>query len=228
MAELCARCHHRASSLGQGILLRLALLARGPLAQPSYSCPECHSSADPLEDHQVGCGGNGDGITRHNAIWNVLYSAAQSAALGPTCEAPGLVADSMSFPAVIFLPTWHQGRPVALDVHIISSLQQQLAHEAASMPGYALEVDIQRKLTSHLTPCCDAGVEFIPVVAEMLGGLSEDTIGIIRTLTTVYVYKFLLQLLWPTGAISLYVFHCLFIYVDVYTCTKYKLNEAVP
>ena len=155
-----------------------------PLHSTSYSCPECHSSADPLGDHQVGCGGNGDRITRHNAVRDVLYSAAQSAALGPTREVPGLVVDSMSRPADIFLHIWHQGCPVALDIHINSPLQQQLVHEAASMPGYALEIGTQRKLTSHLAPCRDARVEFIPVVAETLGGFFEDTIGIISYLAT--------------------------------------------
>ena len=52
------------------------------------------------------------------------------------------------------------------------------------MPGHALEVGTQRKLASHLAPCCDTGVEFVPVVAETLGGLSADTVGIIRSLAT--------------------------------------------
>ena len=33
---------------------------------------------------------------------------------------------------------------------------------------------MQRKLTSHLAGCRSAGVEFIPIVAETLGGLAED------------------------------------------------------
>ena len=42
-----------------------------------------------------------------------------------------------------------------------------------------MQVGVQRKLTSHLTGCQSAGVEFIPLVAETLGGLAEDTIHII-------------------------------------------------
>ena len=42
-----------------------------------------------------------------------------------------------------------------------------------------MQVGVQRKLTSHLTGCRSAGVEFIPIVAETLGGLAEDTIHII-------------------------------------------------
>ena len=119
------------------------LLARVPLHSTSYSCPKCHSPADFLGDHQVDCGGSDDRITCHNAVRDVLYSAAQAASLGPTREAPRLVAVSMSRPADLFLPTWHQNRSAALDVHIISPLQQQLEHGAASTPGHALEVGTQ-------------------------------------------------------------------------------------
>ena len=76
--------------------------------------------ADEFGDHQVACSGNGDRITRHNAILDVLFSAAQSAALSPERETNGLIPGSMSRPANIFLPIWHGGRPAALvDVHVI-------------------------------------------------------------------------------------------------------------
>ena len=140
-----------------------------PLHITAYSCPECHAMADPYGDHQVACGGNGDRIARHNAIHDVLYSAAQSAALGPSKEMPHLVSSSLSRLADIYLPTW--SRPAALDVHVISPLQQQTLGEAASTPGHALQVGVRRKLTSHLAECRSVGVEFIPIVAEALGGL---------------------------------------------------------
>ena len=120
-----------------------------PLHSSPYSCPECHNTADPFGDHQVGCGGNGDRITRHNAIRDVVFSAAQSAALAPSKEMPNLIPDSLSRPADVFLPTWSRGRPAALDVHVISPLQQQTMGEAASTPGHALQVGVQRKLASH-------------------------------------------------------------------------------
>ena len=124
-----------------------------PLHSAPYSCPECHSTADEFGDHQVGCGGNGDRIARHNAIRDVLFVAAQSAALAPSREASGVVPDSLSRPADILLPTWRHGRPAALDVHVISPLQQLTLHEAASTPGHALEVGVQRKLSAHLSVC---------------------------------------------------------------------------
>ena len=93
-----------------------------------------------------------------------------------------MVPDSHSRPADILLPTWSRGRPAALDVHVISPLQQLTLHKAASTPGHALQVGVQRKLASHLSACRSAGVDFIPVVAETLGGLAEDSIAIIRSI----------------------------------------------
>ena len=80
-----------------------------PLHSAPHLCPACRTSADEYGDHQVGCGGNGDRITRHNAVRDVIFSAAQSAALGPSREAQGLIPESLSRPADVFLPTWQGG-----------------------------------------------------------------------------------------------------------------------
>ena len=133
------------------------------LHSTAYSCPECHSTADPFGDHQVGCDGNGDRLVLHNAICDELYCAAQSAALAPSREMPHLIFNSLSRPAYVFIPTWSRGRPAALDIHVISPLQQQTLGQASLTPGHALEFSIQRKLTSHLTACQSAGVDFIPL-----------------------------------------------------------------
>ena len=106
-----------------------------PLHSTPYPCPECRCTADPYGDHQVGCGGNGDRIARHNAIRDVIFSAAQFAALAPSKEAPGLVPGSHARPADVFLPSWSLGRPAALDVHVISPLQVLTVAEAALTPG---------------------------------------------------------------------------------------------
>ena len=152
------------------------------LHSSSYPCPECHNTADPFGEHQVGCGGNGDGVTCHNAIRDIVFSTAQSAALAPSKETPNLIPDSLSRRADVFLPTWSHGRPAALDIHVISPLQQQTLGEAVSTPGHALQVGVQRKLTSHLSVCRAVSVEFVPFVMESLGGLAKDSISILRSI----------------------------------------------
>ena len=107
----------------------------------------------------------------HAGDWlNGVPSTAQSAALAPAKEMPNLIADSLSRPVDVYLPTWSRGLPAALDVHVISPLQQQSLGEAASIPGLALQVGVQCKLTTHLAECQSAGVDFVPIVVEALGG----------------------------------------------------------
>ena len=65
---------------------------------------------------------------------------------------------------------------------IISPLQQQTIAGAVRTPGYALDVGVNRKLRSHLSDCCSVGVDFIPLVAETLGGLAKDSIRIIQAI----------------------------------------------
>ena len=153
-----------------------------PLHSPPYSCPECRCTADQFGDHQGGYGGNADRIMRHNAIRDALFEAAQSAALSPTREASGVVVDSCSRPADILLPMWRCGRPAALDVHVISPLHDLILCAAASTPGHALNVGVQGKLAAHLSDCRAAGMGFVPVVLETLGGLSEDAISTVRAI----------------------------------------------
>ena len=103
-----------------------------------YQCPECGRNADTMGDHQVGCVGNCDRIARHNNIRDVLFNAAQSAALGPRKEALGVVPNSSARSADILLHNWCGGRQAALDVTVISSLQQLTVSEAAVTPGYII------------------------------------------------------------------------------------------
>ena len=138
--------------------------------------------ADRFGDHQVGCGGNVDRIARHNPIRDVLFSAAQYAALAPTKEAPSLVSSSHSRPADILFPHWSHGRPAALDVSIILPLQHLTLAGAASSPGYALCVCVRRKMSSNLPACRSAGVDFLSIVVETLGWWCPDGITTIRSI----------------------------------------------
>ena len=135
-------------------------------------CPVCHVVADPFGDHNVGCGGNGDRIFRHNDLQASVFSAAQSAALAPRREVPSVIPSSRSRPADIFLPSWVRGQPAALDVTIISTMQPATINGAASTQGHALLVGEARKLSTHEAACTAVGVSFVPIVMESFGGMS--------------------------------------------------------
>ena len=83
---------------------------------------------------------------------------------------------ALSSSSNVLLPNWSSGRPAALDVHVISPLQQQTIVEAAHTPGHALQIGVRRKLSAHLSACRSTGTDFIPLVAKTLVGLAEDTI----------------------------------------------------
>ena len=146
-----------------------------PLFGCPYQCPEYEAQADTMGDH-VGGGGNGDRIFCYNNIRDVLFSAALSAVLSPSKEASGIVPNSCSCPADILLPNWSQGHHAALDISVISPLQQLTMSGAASFPGHALQVCTQRKLSSHLSTCRSAGIDFIPMVVEALEGWSSEAV----------------------------------------------------
>ena len=67
-------------------------------------------------------------------------------------------------------------------MRISSPLQQQLLGEASFTPGHALQVGVGRKLAGHLSASRSTGTDFIPLVAETLGGLAEDTIRTVRSI----------------------------------------------
>ena len=43
------------------------------MSEEGARCRICHAVADPFGDHQVGCGGNGDRIHRHDSIRDAVF-----------------------------------------------------------------------------------------------------------------------------------------------------------
>ena len=115
------------------------------MVEDGSHCLICLRAVNQFGDHQVGCGGNGDRIHRHDSIRDALFSAAQTAALAPRKEVLSLIPSTRSRPADIFFPIWQRGQPAALDVTVISTLQQCIVEGAAVTQGYALAVGEERK-----------------------------------------------------------------------------------
>ena len=151
-----------------------------PMVEEGTRCPVCQAAADPYGDHQVGCGGNGDRIHRHDSLRDALFSAAQSAALAPRREVPSLIPGSISRPADVYFPCWKRGQPATLDVSVISTLQQLTVNGASTIQGHALSIGEERKLTVHAAPCRSVGVSFIPMIVESLGGWSPRAVDVIK------------------------------------------------
>ena len=73
-------------------------------------------------------------------------------------------------------------QPAAIDVTVISTLQHLTLAGAADTPGHALTAAEERKLVAHLGDCRAWGIQFIPLVAETLGGWSSDAIDTISSI----------------------------------------------
>ena len=101
---------------------------------------------------------------------------AQSAALAPRKEVPSLIPGTSNRPADIYLPNWAQGRPAALDVTVISTLQSPTVSKASTSQGHALRIGERRKMVHHYEACQSVGLSFVPLVVETLGGWSDDAI----------------------------------------------------
>ena len=82
----------------------------------------------------------------------------------------------------MFLPHWTNGRDTAIDVTVVSSLQQALVDRAAASPGAAL-VHAQSRKDTHSKDDCDAeGIEFCALPIEVLGGFSQKSVEIVSKL----------------------------------------------
>ena len=144
-------------------------------------CPICQGASDAFGDHQVGCGRNG----MHDAIRDVLFSAAQAATLAPRKEVPSLSLAQAVAQSDVYLLNWKRGQPAAIDVTVISTLQQQTQMGAANTPGHALTVAEEKKMAAHAEACHAVGVLFIPLAAETLGALSSEAIDTIASISRI-------------------------------------------
>merc|ERR1712126_527576 len=82
----------------------------------------------------------------------------------------------------VFLPSFEQGMDCALDVTVVSSLQQALLAKAWEEPGSALSFAFNRKMRQSRVACRQEGIKLIPLAFECLGGLHDTTISTVTKL----------------------------------------------
>ena len=97
-------------------------------------------------------------------------------------EVSSLIPSSQNRSADVYLPSWKGGHPAALDVTVISTMQQATIQGAAISHGYALLVGEERKMAAHADTCQAVGVSFIPLVVETLGGMSGSCVSTLACL----------------------------------------------
>ena len=70
----------------------------------------------------------------------------------------------------LFIRFWDNGRDAALDFTVISSLSPTYLDKSAREPGSALTLAYNRKMDKAFDSCNKAGISFIPMAVEALGG----------------------------------------------------------
>ena len=89
--------------------------------------------------------------------------------LAPHREAHALLPGSSRRPVDVYLLNWRGDRPAALNVLVISPMQQLTPIGAANTQGHTLQVGVNRKMNSKFSACHRAGITFIPMVSEVFG-----------------------------------------------------------
>ena len=97
----------------------------------SGPCPACKAESDKEGDHAIACGWEGERIARHNQLRDALFQTASQAALGPRKEEQAILPGSSCRPADVYLPSWSDGKDVAVDVTVVSSLPATLVDKVA-------------------------------------------------------------------------------------------------
>ena len=119
-------------------------------------CAFCPAhSLDPLRHHALTCKCGGDVVLRHNALRNTLVHFLHRAHAFVQVEVgAGLFPDhSQSRPADILLQNWNLGRPVALDISVVSPLNPSTLAEAGATFGAVLEATESRKHQANDEKC---------------------------------------------------------------------------
>jgi len=170
--------------------LRRRLLV--PVYKEETWCPVCDEVLDTKGRHATKCAGAGDRTSRHHAARNEVSRFAAEAGQNPELEKAGLLppgpddhGSNRRRPADVYLPSWSNGGPAALDLAITSPQRQDILSQAATRPGAAAEAYemYKRSYKDTAADCLSQGISFIPMVAEPSGGWGPSAACTLKALS---------------------------------------------
>ena len=144
-----------------------------PVFDKEGPCPACLRMSDKYGDHAMCCGSGGERISRHNHLRDALFDTAVAAGLGPVKEGRFLLPGTDRRPADVLVPNWAAGKDAAMDVTVVTPLQDATLPEAATTPGHALHYAYGNKVRGAGEACRRQGIAFLPMVVESFGGWHE-------------------------------------------------------
>ena len=105
---------------------------------------------------------------------------AQHASLNPMKEMPGLVQNSQSRPADVYIANWVDGRKMAFHVSVVSPTRDVIVHHYPDSAAAAIEMRKTTKHRTHLNDRRTQGIIFQPLVVETFGGWDKDAVKFLK------------------------------------------------
>jgi hypothetical protein len=166
--------------------ISVARRLRMRLLHEHSACPCCGAGMDVFMDHALVCPCGGDRTLRHNALRDCFFRfvveffgiKAQKEKQGLLPARPqdesvqGDVLRSGLRPADVWLPSYSDGKPCAVDFAVTSGLRSDCVRSAANDPSPIWEAyeNFKRRHADTATRCSDQGMSFEPFVVEAHGG----------------------------------------------------------
>ena len=130
-------------------------------------------------DHATCCTKNGDLVTRHNAVRNLVHSIASDGLLQPQLEKQGILGPTTGRrPGDVTIPNWKHGNGLAIDVAVTSPLTQTSLRLVNPCENYS-ETQKHRKYDVSFE---DTDYYFCALVFETLGGVNGEGEKVLRQL----------------------------------------------
>ena len=145
-----------------------------PIFDSAGPCPACLHQSDVYGDHAMCCRSGGERNSPHNNLRDALFDTAVAAGLGPVKEGRFLLPGNDRCPADVLIRNWAGGKDAALDVTVVTPIQDNTMPGAANLAGHALTYAYERKMNGAEADCTRQGIAFLPIVAETFGGWHPD------------------------------------------------------
>ena len=167
----------------KAIRLRLGLSV---FAQ-SKTCPKCKTCVlDVFGQHAQNCKYGGAPTLRHNKIRDLIFRKCQASLLAPRKEVRDLLDNTNEKPADVYIPSWLEDRPAAIDVTITNPLNMDIVGRSANQAGAAAAVRRAQKIAKYQEACAIKNITFIPFAMETFGGLADDAHKIIEKISSAF------------------------------------------
>ena len=164
-------------------LFRIAVSYRlgFPVLANEIPCALCMQPINVYGDHATCCAKNGDLVTRHNAMRNLVYSIASDGLLKPALEKQGILGPTTGRrPGDVSVPDWKHGMGLAIDVAVTSPLTKGGVRVVSPCEDYAA-VQKHRKYDASFE---GMNYYFCAMVFETFGAINDQGEDVMRQLFT--------------------------------------------